>query len=185
MVASILVAKYSWHVPLYRQAQMFATSGLCGSRLKPVYLRLLRVHFDFGQDRRRRDSRAGARSRPRPHQAGILLGGRFATTDLGARPTLRPSPSATLPGAPSGAVHGLKLLEGYRGIVQCDGYAAYRTIRWHTQAKNAYLLLYGCTHLRRRCSTSPRAAMRGSRAKRSNGSLRLCDREDDPGTERR
>ena len=23
-----------------------------------------------------------------------------------------------------GAVHGLKLLEGYRGIVQCDGYAA-------------------------------------------------------------
>src|SRR6201992_1395396 len=27
-----------------------------------------------------------------------------------------------------GAVHALKLLEGYRGIVQCDGYAAYNTI---------------------------------------------------------
>jgi hypothetical protein len=39
-----------------------------------------------------------------------------------------------------GAVHALKLLEGYHGIVQCDGYAAYKTIanaasegrsRWH------------------------------------------------------
>jgi hypothetical protein len=27
-----------------------------------------------------------------------------------------------------GAVHALKLLDGYRGIVQCDGYAAYKTI---------------------------------------------------------
>jgi hypothetical protein len=26
------------------------------------------------------------------------------------------------------SVHGLKLLERYRGIVQCDGYAAYKTI---------------------------------------------------------
>jgi hypothetical protein len=25
-------------------------------------------------------------------------------------------------------VHGLKLLDSYRGIVQCDGYAAYKTI---------------------------------------------------------
>src|SRR6185312_16621973 len=27
-----------------------------------------------------------------------------------------------------GAVHGLKLLDSYRGVVQCDGYAAYKTI---------------------------------------------------------
>jgi hypothetical protein len=27
-----------------------------------------------------------------------------------------------------GAVHALKLLDGYRGVVQCDGYAAYKTI---------------------------------------------------------
>jgi hypothetical protein len=32
-------------------------------------------------------------------------------------------------GAPGrGAVHALKLLDAYRGIVQCDGYAAYKTI---------------------------------------------------------
>ena len=27
-----------------------------------------------------------------------------------------------------GAVHALKLLDGYRGIVQCDGYSAYKKI---------------------------------------------------------
>ena len=27
-----------------------------------------------------------------------------------------------------GAVHALKLLDGYRGVVQCDGYAAYKKI---------------------------------------------------------
>jgi transposase len=28
MVASVLVAKYAWHLPLYRQAQMLAAQGL-------------------------------------------------------------------------------------------------------------------------------------------------------------
>ncbi len=28
MVASVLVAKYAWHLPLYRQAQMLAVQGL-------------------------------------------------------------------------------------------------------------------------------------------------------------
>ena len=27
-----------------------------------------------------------------------------------------------------GAINGLKLLDTYRGVVQCDGYAAYKTI---------------------------------------------------------
>jgi transposase len=28
MVASVLIAKYAWHLPLYRQAQMLAAQGL-------------------------------------------------------------------------------------------------------------------------------------------------------------
>jgi Transposase IS66 family len=28
MVASVLVSKYAWHLPLYRQAQMLAAQGL-------------------------------------------------------------------------------------------------------------------------------------------------------------
>ena len=53
MVASVLVVKYAWHLPLYRQAQMLAAQGLdikrsilafwvgyAAAELKPIYLRL-------------------------------------------------------------------------------------------------------------------------------------------------
>ena len=53
MVASVLVAKYAWHLPLYRQAQMLLAQGLdikrailafwvgyAAAELMPVYLRL-------------------------------------------------------------------------------------------------------------------------------------------------
>ena len=33
-----------------------------------------------------------------------------------------------------GAVHGLRLLEGYRGIIHCDGYEAYKTMTRETRA---------------------------------------------------
>ena len=89
MVASVLVAKYAWHLPLYRQSQMLAAQGLdikrsvlafwvgyAAAELAPLYLRLRELILDFRQDRGRRDGGAGARSRPRPHQEGILLGDR-------------------------------------------------------------------------------------------------------------
>jgi transposase len=53
MIASVLVAKYAWHLPLYRQAQMLGAQGIdikravlafwvgyAAAELKPVYLRL-------------------------------------------------------------------------------------------------------------------------------------------------
>ncbi len=53
MVASVLVSKYAWHLPLYRQAQMLAAQGLdikrstlafwvgyAAAELRPVYERL-------------------------------------------------------------------------------------------------------------------------------------------------
>jgi hypothetical protein len=48
-----------------------------------------------------------------------------------------------------GAVHGLKLLDRYRGIVQCDGYAAYKTIA-NTAPGEAITLAFCWAHLRRR-----------------------------------
>jgi hypothetical protein len=48
-----------------------------------------------------------------------------------------------------GAVHGLKLLDRYRGIVQCDGYAAYETIA-NTAPGEAITLAFCWAHLRRR-----------------------------------
>ena len=70
-----------------------------------------------------------------------------------------------------GAVHALKLLDGYRGIVQCDGYAAYKTIAATAAARRSRSPSVG-----RICgassSTSPRAAMRRSPARRSSASPR-------------
>ena len=48
-----------------------------------------------------------------------------------------------------GAIHGLKLLDDYRGVVQCDGYAAYKTIA--AKAPDGRITLAFCwSHLRRR-----------------------------------
>ena len=47
-----------------------------------------------------------------------------------------------------GAVHALKLLEGYRGIVQCDGYAAYKTIA-SAAREEAITLAFCWAHMRR------------------------------------
>src|ERR1700740_3200614 len=48
-----------------------------------------------------------------------------------------------------GAVHALKLLDGYRGIAQCDGYAAYKTIA-NASCEQAIILAFCWAHLRRR-----------------------------------
>jgi transposase len=48
-----------------------------------------------------------------------------------------------------GAVHALKLLESYRGIVQCDGYAAYKAIADEARTGDAITLAFCWVHLRR------------------------------------
>ena len=63
-VAYVLVAKYAWHLPLYREAQMLLAQGrkaagacvlggLCGRRASPLWLRLREIIL-IGQDRGRR-----------------------------------------------------------------------------------------------------------------------------------
>jgi transposase len=159
MVAYVLVAKYAWHLPLYRQAQMLLAQGLdikrailafwvgyAAAELMPVYLRL---------------------------RALILASGKIAVDETVA-PVLDPGRGRTKKGyfwaiarddrawggsdppavaysyAPGrGAVHALKLLEHYRGIVQCDGYAAYKTIAGATCGE-AITLAFCWAHLRRR-----------------------------------
>jgi len=81
LVAHVLVAKYADHTPLYRQAQIYARAGITLDRstladwvgraafaLRPVHARLLE------QLNRRRDHRAGARSRTRARQEGPAVG---------------------------------------------------------------------------------------------------------------
>ena len=159
MVASVLVAKYAWHLPLYRQAQMLFAQhldikravlafwvGYAAAELKPIWLRLREL---------------------------ILTSGKIAVDETVA-PVLDPGRGRTKKGyfwaiarddrawdgtdppaiaysyAPGrGAVHALKLLDGYRGVVQCDGYAAYKTIADKAPGE-AITLAFCWAHLRRR-----------------------------------
>ena len=71
------------------------------------------------------------------------------------RPWLGPEPPGVAytyaPGR--GAVHALKLLEGYTGVVQCDGYIAYKTLVDPAKERNCadrITLAFCWSHLRRR-----------------------------------
>jgi transposase len=158
MVASVLAGKYAWHLPLYRQAQMLAAQGLdikrailafwvgyAAAELKPIWLRLRELIL------------TSAKIAVDETTAPVLDPGRGCTKKgyfwaiaRDDRPCGGADPPAIVfsyaPGR--GAVHALKLLDGYRGIVQCDGYAAYKTIADKTPGE-AITLAFCWAHLRR------------------------------------
>ena len=158
MVSSVLVGKFAWHLPLYRQAQMLATQGIditravlafwvgyAAAELKPLHSRLRELIL------------ASAKIAVDETVAPVLDPGRgrtkqgyFWAVARDDRPWGGTDPPAIAfryaPGR--GAVHGLKLLEGYRGIVQCDGYAAYKKIA--ATPGEAIMLAFCWAHLRRR-----------------------------------
>jgi transposase len=159
MVASVLVGKYAWHLPLYRQAQMLAAQGLdlkrsilafwvgyAAAELKPVWLRLRELILASGKiavDETIAPVLDPGRGRTKQ--------GYFWAMARDDRPWGGPEPPAIAysyaPGR--GAVHALKLLGDYRGIVQCDGYAAYKTIVAAAPGE-AITLAFCWAHLRRR-----------------------------------
>ena len=158
MVAYVLVAKYAWHLPLYRQAQMLLTQGLdikrailafwvgyAAAELKPIYLRLRELILTSGKIAV--DETVAPVLDP---GRGRTKQGYFWAMARDDRPWGGTDPPAIAysyaPGR--GAVHALKLLDGYRGIVQCDGYAAYKTIA--DKAPGETITLAFCwAHLRR------------------------------------
>ena len=159
MVASVLVAKYAWHLPLYRQTQMLAAQGLdikrsilafwvgyAAAELKPIYLRLREFILTSGKIAI--DETVAPVLDP---GRGRTKKGYFWAIARDERPWGGTDPPAMAysyaPGR--GAVHALKLLDGYRGIVQCDGYAAYKTIADKAPGE-AITLAFCWAHLRRR-----------------------------------
>jgi transposase len=159
MVAYVLAAKYAWHLPLYRQAQMLLSQGIAIERatlafwvgyaaaeLKPLYLRLRELIL--GSLKIAVDETVAPVLDP---GRGRTKKGYFWAIARDDRPWGGTDPPAVAytyaPGR--GAVHALKLLNHYRGIVQCDGYAAYKTI---ADAANdeAITLAFCWAHLRRR-----------------------------------
>lgn len=158
MVASVLVAKYAWHLPLYRQSQMLLAQGLdikrsilafwvgyAAAELKPIYLRLRELILTSGKIAV--DETVAPVLDP---GRGRTKKGYFWAIARDDRPWGGTDPPAVAysyaPGR--GAVHGLKLLDGYRGIVQCDGYAAYKTIA-AAAPEEGITLAFCWSHLRR------------------------------------
>jgi len=159
MVAHVLVAKYAWHLPLYRQAQMLAAQGLdikrailafwvgyAAAEFKPVYLRLRELILTSGKIAV--DETVAPVLDP---GRGRTKKGYFWAIARDDRPWGGTDPPAIAysyaPGR--GAVHALKLLDRYRGVVQCDGYAAYKTIAAAVPGE-AITLAFCWAHLRRR-----------------------------------
>src|SRR5450631_3587175 len=159
MVAYVLAAKYAWHLPLYRQAQMLRSQGIAIERatlafwvgyaaaeLKPLYLRLRELIL--GSVKIAVDETVAPVLDP---GRGHTKKGYFWAIARDDRPWGGTDPPAIAysyaPGR--GAVHALKLLEHYRGIVQCDGYAAYKTIA-NAARDEAITLAFCWAHLRRR-----------------------------------
>ena len=159
MVASVLVAKYAWHLPLYRQAQMLTVQGLdikravlafwvgyAAAELKPVWLRLRELILASGKiavDETVAPVLDPGRGRTK--QGYFWAIARDDRAWSGSDP-----PAIAYSYAPGrGAVHALKLLDHYYGIVQCDGYAAYKTIA-ATAPGETITLAFCWAHLRRR-----------------------------------
>jgi transposase len=159
MVAAVLVAKYAWHLPLYRQSQMLRSQGIAIERatlafwvgyaaaeLKPLHLRLRELIL--GSAKIAVDETVAPVLDP---GRGRTKKGYFWAIARDDRPWGGTDPPAVAytyaPGR--GAVHGLKLLESYRGIVQCDGYAAYKTIADDARTGDAITLAFCWAHLRR------------------------------------
>src|SRR5271170_3089348 len=138
MVASVLVAKYGWHLPLYRQAKMLAMQGIdldrstlafcvgyAAAELTPLYEAL------------RRNLLASAKLAVDETPVPVLDPGRgktktgyFWAMARDDRPWGGSDPPAVVytyaPGR--GGEHLQALLQNYRGIVQCDGYAPYKKL---------------------------------------------------------
>ena len=150
----MLVAKYGWHLPLYRQAKMLSTQGIdidrstlafwvgyAAAELAPLYERLkahLLASRGLRSTRRRCRFSIPVADAPRPAISGPWR----ATTDPSAE-TIRPPSPIPMRQAEARCIC-TTLLKNYRGIVQCDGYAPYKKL-----PDDAITLAFCWAHVRR------------------------------------
>ena len=157
LIAKILVDKYADHVPLYRQAQGFERQGIKLDRST--------LAFWTGY--------AAAELKPIwSHMRQILLGGSRLFVDETRAPVLDPGRGKTKTGyfwaiarddrgwagadppavvytyAPGrGADHAISLLKDFSGVLQTDGYGAYKTL---VSRRNDVVLAACWAHARRK-----------------------------------
>jgi transposase len=159
MVAHVLSGKYAWHLPLYRQAQMLKSVGIeidrstlafwvgyAAAELMPLHERLR--EYLLGSAKLAVDETPVPVLDP---GRGKTKKGYFWAMARDDRPFGGSDPPAVAytyaPGR--GAGHGIELLANYSGIVQCDGYAAYKRLAREKPAGEEVTLAFCWTHWRR------------------------------------
>jgi transposase len=160
LVADVVVTKYADHVPLYRQAQIMARQGVkieratlagwvgaAAAELEPLYDHLLanlKASPKLFCDETRCPVLDPGRGKTK---TGYLWG--LARDD---RPWGGSDPPAVAytyaPGR--GGKHAAKLLAGFSGILQVDGYAAYHQLASPTREGGAVTLVFCWSHARRK-----------------------------------
>src|ERR1051326_8736908 len=159
LVASVVVDKFAWHTPLYRQSQIMKLQGLpvdrstlafwvvvAAAELKPVYLRMKEILLGSAKiavD----ETRAPVLDPGR----GRIKTGYFWAISRDDRPWGGTDPPGVVytyaPGR--GGEHAFALLTGYSGIVQCDGYAVYKQLTDPGRDGGAVTLAFCWLHWRR------------------------------------
>ena len=146
-VADVMVSKYADHVPLYRQSQINARGGVKIERstyagwvgtgaaeLGPLHRRLvemLKASPKLFADETRCPVLDPGRGKTK---TGFLWA--LARDDRPWNGELPPAVAYTYaPGR--GGPHGAKLLDGFKGVLQVDGYAVYKTVARSADAKAA------------------------------------------------
>lgn len=158
-VAHVLVSRYADHLPLYRQAQILARQGVLVNRatlaswvgtaaaeIAPVARRMKAVLLG--------SARLSADETPVPvldPGRGRTKTGWFWTIARDDRPWGGADPPAVVytyaPGR--GREHARALLGGFRGILQCDGYAGYKNLAAAATGPGPSAVAYCWSHARR------------------------------------
>jgi transposase len=160
LVAHVVVSKHADHLPLYRQCQILARQGVeierstladwvgtAAAELQPLYdhmVRELKASPKLFCDETPCPVLDPGRGRTKTGYMWVL-----ARDDRPWGGTAPPAVAYTYaPGR--GAVHAIKLLAGYSGILQVDGYAAYGQLTNPTREGGALTLAFCWAHFRRR-----------------------------------
>ena len=160
LVADIVVSKFADHLPLYRQSQILARSGVkierstlaqwvgaAAAELQPLHdhlVDLLKASPKLFCDETRCPVLDPGRGKTK---TGFMWA--IARDDRpwgGADP-----PAVAYTYAPGrGGEHAVKLLAGFSGVLQVDGYAVYNQLARPTRAGGAVTLAFCWSHLRRK-----------------------------------
>ena len=138
--------RWCWPGPADRPLDAGILGGLCGRGAQAAVLRLRELIL--GSAKIAVDETVAPVLDP---GRGRTKKGYFWAIARDDRPWHGPDPPAvTYTYAPGrGTEHGAKLLEDYRGIVHCDGYAAYTTIANDARTGDAITLAFCWVQLRR------------------------------------